>query len=320
MPRLFYKLATGLAALFLGYVGVGYVLYDGLSAIGSACEQNGRNRPDRFTCVTDCDAWQTFDFDAYSMPYEAVHFDSRDDLRLSGWFVSSTPEAAAIVIVHGYQVCKYHHHPLAQAGALYRSGFNVLLFDQRDCGDSEQEDGRSAYGSEEYLDALGAFDYLQTRGFSPDRIGMHGSSLGGAITLTAFAQEPRLKAIFLDSPLTDPRGAFTQYTGLPDVLFPGVEWAARWVAGDELLRYDPLDGIRRAAGRGLSVVHGGGDRIVEPSHTELLLHVASENGVSVEAWKPPGVGHVEALAGHPRQYQRRMRAFFARHLGRTVHL
>ena len=181
-------------------------------------------------------------------------------------------------------------------------------------GDVERE--ISATG----LDALGAFDYLQTRGFSPDRIGMHGSSLGGAITLTAFAQEPRLKAIFLDSPLTDPRGAFTQYTGLPDVLFPGVEWAARWVAGDELLRYDPLDGIRRAAGRGLSVVHGSGDRIVEPSHTELLLHVASENGVSVEAWKPPGVGHVEALAGHPRQYQRRMRAFFARHLGRTVHL
>lgn len=225
MIRLRFVLPIVLTMAVVAYVGLSLVVYDSLSRIGSVCDDNRANRPDHFGCVTDCDEWQDFDFEAYSMPkYKEVHFPSRDGLQLSGWYIAKDPEAATIIVVHGYQVCKYRHHTLAQAGALHKAGFNVLLFDQRDCGDSQTEDGRSAYGSEEYLDALGAFDFLRGRGFADASIGMHGSSLGGAITLTAFAQEPRLKTIFLDSPLTDGRAQFTQYTGLPDALFPGVEW------------------------------------------------------------------------------------------------
>jgi len=311
MIRLCFVLPIVLTLAVVAYVGLSLVVYDGLSRIGSVCDDNRANRPDHFGCVTDCDEWQDFDFEAYSMPtYEEVHFPSRDGLQLSGWYIATDPEAATIIVVHGYQVCKYHHHPLAQAGALYRAGFNVLLFDQRDCGDSQTEDGRSAYGSEEYLDALGAFDFLRSRGFADASIGMHGSSLGGAITLTAFAQEPGLKTIFLDSPLTDGRAQFTQYTGLPDALFPGVEWAARIVSGDTLLRHNPLDAIKRAGGRRLAVVHGTDDEIVRPSHTERLLQVAAQHDVKIEAWRPKGVGHVGALAVHPQEYERRMAEFF----------
>ncbi len=299
----------------VAYGVLGFVIYDGLSQIGDVCAQNRVNRPDQFSCITNCDAWQTFDFSNYWMPdYEQVHFPSRDGLELSGWFVATDPEAPAIVVVHGYQVCKYHHHSLAQAGALHRAGFNVLLFDQRDCGDSQIVDERSGYGSEEYLDALGAFDFLHDLGFADHRIGMHGSSLGGAITLTAFAKEPRLQAIFLDSPLVDARAEFAQYTGLPDALFPGVEWAARIVSGDELLRHDPLDGIRRANGRAVSVVHGTRDKVVRASHTRLLLDVARQAGVDVDVWMPENVGHVSTLAAHPGEYEQRMQTFFHSHL------
>ena len=44
---------------------------------------------------------------------------------------------------------------------LARSGFSVLMMDLRDAGDSDVEDGRVAWGTEEYLDVLGAWDWLK---------------------------------------------------------------------------------------------------------------------------------------------------------------
>lgn len=316
MPRLRLLIPGFIASGLLLYSLLGFIMYDQLSTIGDSCAANAENRPDNFSCVANCDGWLDFDFDSYQMPqYEDVHFESRDGLELSGWLIETDPAAPAIIVVHGYQVCKYHHDPLSQAGALHRAGYNVLVFDQRDCGDSAYEDGRTAYGSEEYLDALGAFDYLRARGYADDRIGMHGSSLGGAIALIAFAQEPRLQALFLDSPLVDGRAQFTQFTGLPDLLFPGLAWAAGWVADDDLLRYDPLDGVRRANGRALAAVHGTHDRIVLSSHTRRLQELAETTGMDMDVWMPEGVGHVRALPAYPVEYESRLRHFFDQHLG-----
>ena len=44
---------------------------------------------------------------------------------------------------------------LTPAGMLWRNGFNVLLIDLRDTGDSTFQDGRSTIGNEEHRDVLG---------------------------------------------------------------------------------------------------------------------------------------------------------------------
>ncbi|MBT3345459.1 MAG: alpha/beta fold hydrolase [Gemmatimonadetes bacterium] len=318
MPRLRLLIPALLLLAVTAYATMGYLIYDGLSRIGGICADNAANGPGYFECRTDCAGWVDFDFDSYRMPrHEDVLFESRDGLTLSGWYVETDPQAPVVIVVHGYQVCKYHHDPLTVAGALSHVGYNVLLFDQRDCGDSEFEDGRSAYGSEEYLDALGAFDYLIARGFAEDRIGMHGSSLGGTVALIAFAREPRLKALFLDSPLIDARAQFSQYTGLPDLLFPAVEWAAHLVSDDDLLRHDPLEGVHRAAGRALFAVHGTGDSVVRSSHTDRLADVAAASGVDLQVWMPEGIDHVRALPAYPAEYEARLRDYFGQHLNNS---
>ena len=43
---------------------------------------------------------------------------------------------------------------------LHRAGFGVLLIDLRNHGASDIDNGRWAGGSKEFLDALGAWDWL----------------------------------------------------------------------------------------------------------------------------------------------------------------
>ena len=88
----------------------------------------------------------------------------------------------------------------AGGDALWRNGFNVLLIDLRDTGDSTFQDGRSTIGNEEYRDVLGAWDWLvKEKGIDSKRIGLFANSLGGANANYAFSVEPRIAALFLQS-------------------------------------------------------------------------------------------------------------------------
>jgi dipeptidyl aminopeptidase/acylaminoacyl peptidase len=197
---------------------------------------------------------------------------------------------------------------------LHRNGFNVLLFDLRDQGFSTIEDGRTAIGNEEYLDLLGAWDWLrETRGIAPERIGLYGTSLGAATTLIAFAEEPRAAAAFVDSPYADLPTVITEEltrNSYPTFLMPGGLLMARVVAGDDLIAHSPADAVRRAAGRPLFIVHGDADKRIDQHHTRDLMALAQQTGANLNTWLPAGVGHVEGAVMLPDEYERRLAEFF----------
>ena len=96
-----------------------------------------------------------------------------------------------MILVHGLKSCRRDENVLMPAGMLRRHGFGVLLIDLRDHGDSDDEDLRFAGGTEEYLDVLGAWDWLAAQGVPKDRIGILGMSFGAATTVIAGGEEPR---------------------------------------------------------------------------------------------------------------------------------
>ena len=103
-------------------------------------------------------------------------------------------------MVHGLGGCKNAITTLTPAGMLWRNGFNVLLIDLRDIGDSTFDDGLSTIGNDEYRDVLAAWDWLmQEKGFEAGKIGLFAESLGGATANYAFSEEPRFAALFLQS-------------------------------------------------------------------------------------------------------------------------
>ena len=189
--------------LVVAYFGMGYVIYDKLGNVKGSCDEHLANRPDNFALHPEWPAG--FDVTPYFMTgYESVKFPSRDSgIEVAGWWIPAIPPdpaARTVILVDGLGGCKNSIAVLVPAGMLWRNGFNVLLIDLRDTGDSTFQDGRSTIGNEEHRDVLGAWDWLvKEKGIDPKRIGLLANSLGGANANYAFSAEPRIAALFLQS-------------------------------------------------------------------------------------------------------------------------
>ena len=100
----------------------------------------------------------------------------------------------AMIVLHGFGSTKDAANVTTPCALLNRLGYVALRFDMRGCGDSEGERGRLIC-LEQVADAQAALTYLQTR---PEvdgaRIGVLGSSFGGAVAVYAAGLDPRFAA------------------------------------------------------------------------------------------------------------------------------
>ena len=161
MKKNLVRIAAGVASLLVvAYFAIGYVVYDKLSKVEPGGGDNAGNTPAAFQNTIE--EWPDFDVSPYFMgEFEEVHFPSRQEgLELAGWYVPGDPGAPVVILTHGFGSCKCSTRILTAAGMLNRNGFNVFMYDMREHGESDIEDGRAAVGTEEYLDLLGAWDWL----------------------------------------------------------------------------------------------------------------------------------------------------------------
>lgn len=304
--------------LLLGaYLAVGKVLYDQLSDISGRCaDSRAVNTPANFQDVSGY--WRDdFDFSPYFMPeYEAVRFPSRQEgIEIAGWYVEAAPGAPAVILVHGLGACKHTIDVLTPAGMLHNAGFNVLLMDMRDAGDSTYEDGRSAVGNEEYLDVLGAWDWLMAeKGILAEQIGLLGNSLGSATVLIAFSQEPRVAAVWADSPFDNLPQIIREElerNNYPTFLQPGGIWAARIFAGDNIVAFDPGEAVEVNNGRPMFILHGTADTRIDYHHTlQLQDRAQAIEADNVTFWILDGVEHVQAASAETAEYEQHLITFF----------
>ena len=312
--RIGIALAGIILVLVSVYLGLSYVVYDKLSRITPGGGDNASNVPSSFAMTYP--EWASFDVRPCFMPdYEDVRLPSRQEgITLAAWYIPGEPDAPAIIVTHGVNGCKCDPNVLTVAGMLHRNGFNVLLYDMRNHGQSDIDNGRTAVGNKEYQDTLGAWDWLITaKDFRPDRIGLYAESLGAATTLIAFSEEPRVAAAWVDSPfsnlkqIVDEELARNHY---PTILADGSVLVAKLISGDDLLAHNPSDAIFNDAGRPIFIVHGTGDKRIDVRHTRELASLADEAGANITVWMPEGVPHVGAEFDLPKEYEERMVAFF----------
>jgi alpha-beta hydrolase superfamily lysophospholipase len=100
---------------------------------------------------------------------------------------------AAIVLCHGFTGIKELILP-QYAEAFARAGLVALAFDYRGFGESDGQRGRLLW-SEQAADIRNAVTYMTTRSdVDPQRIGLWGTSYGGALAPYAFALDGRVRA------------------------------------------------------------------------------------------------------------------------------
>jgi hypothetical protein len=121
-------------------------------------------------------------------------------LRLHG--VLGLPEGlppsqrrAAFLVLHGFGSNSEGNNVLQPARVLSEFGYVTLRFDMRGCGKSEGEFGR-VICLEQVEDLGNALDFLAGHpGVDPDRIGVIGSSFGGAVAVYAGGTNRRIAAV-----------------------------------------------------------------------------------------------------------------------------
>jgi dienelactone hydrolase len=196
------------------------------------------------------------------MAFENVQFPAQDSVRLSGWFIPADAAArrngATIILVHDWAWNRLGDDAadllanlsgttpvelLRLAHALHYEGFHVLMYDQRNHGESAAQPPVT-FGQMEANDLLGAIAYLTTRPeVDPARIGAIGFSMGANAILYALPQTGQLAAAIAVQPTT--AATYTErYTddllGLPSrVITPLVELAYTAFGGVSLGALQP---------------------------------------------------------------------------------
>jgi pimeloyl-ACP methyl ester carboxylesterase len=264
---------------------------------------------DRLTRATNHAAW----IDPRQWNADAQAWTSRtsDGITLRGWYLPTGDRRHLIVLVHGMWSSWMEMASLGRD--LHGHGFDVLLFDLR--GHGESDPSRLYLGRRERTDIRTVMNWAESQGFSYDRVGWLGYSMGGSTVLMEAARNPRIQVAVLDSPYGDlPKLLeiqLSKHSGLPAWFNPGILLAARWIYG---VRTDDLVPTRfaRAWGeRPLLVIHGEEDTIVPLNQARELARAAGSSCVTRTL---PGVDHVKAYETDPVGYVQAVGTFFSEHL------
>lgn len=251
----------------------------------------------------------------FELAYEPVSFVADDGVRLEGWWLpapAGTPcPAPAVVLCHGINNSRSQVVPMA--AFLHRYGFASLVFDWRAHGTSGGE--RLSFGLRERGDLAAALSHVISRPeVDRERVGVLGFSLGAALAILGLADDPRVRALVVDSPFACLRRLmrenFRAFTRLPSIpfLLLAQPFLGR-VLGFDPDRLRPLDALRRCSSRVL-LIHGADDEFIPVGHSLALAAVPAHS----ELWVVKGSRHGEAFFKYPEAYAQRVSAFFRSYL------
>ena len=251
--------------------------------------------------------------DPYQVSPDVLAWSARtaDGLMLRGWYCPTPTKRRLIVLVHGMGGSR---DEMARIGHdLHEEGYDVLLFDLRGHGSSDRS--RLYMGGRERGDLRAVLDWASRQGYSSDRVGWLGYSMGASTLLMEAAQNARIKAVVLDSPfgnlpeLLDRQ--LTDHSHLPKWFNPGILTAARLAYGVRTDNLIPLRSALQWGKRPMLLIHGEDDSIVPVTQAR---QIARAIGPTCQAVILPGVEHVGAYNNGPHRYIGAVDRFFDRNL------
>lgn len=234
-----------------------------------------------------------------------------DGITLRGLYYATPEHRKLIVLVHGMGSSRDEMAGLGRD--LHARGFDILLFDLR--GHGESDPARLTMGRNERKDLRAVLAWAKSEGYTPDRIGWLGYSMGAATILMEGATNPDFRVAILDSPFGDLpallNSQLPKHSHLPTFFNPGILFAAHRAYG---VRTDDIRPARSALswrGRPILLIHGDADTTVPVRQSG---EIARALGPSCTLVTIPGVEHVDAYRSNPGAYVDRAQAFFNKYL------
>ena len=249
--------------------------------------------------------------------WENVNFSSRDPrVTISGWLFNYYPNKPVVIVVHGmFPNGKCNSEPNLIASLLIKNEINALTIDLRNYGQSTLISHYENLGLTEYQDVLGAFDFLQTKGFKKYQIGLLGISLGASTVIFAASNELKIKAIWSESSLAEFHMVLDDEIGrygFPNIFGPAVSFGGRLLTGINPTNLNPVYVLNNH--QNYFFTHGANDQRMYVSHFNFIKNFSTTKGLKAEYWLIPNGGHVDSIFLHPEEYGQKMKSFFEKHL------
>jgi uncharacterized protein len=242
------------------------------------------------------------------LAYEDVTLTTTDGLALKAWYLPSR-NGAAIILLHGYGGNRLEM--LDRAAVLARHGYGALLYDERASGESAGD--QRTFGWQDVNDVPIALSYLHTRSdVDPQRIGLHGFSIGGQIALQAAAHSDQISAVIAEEP------GFARVSDTPDI--PTLEdkfYVVTYWLGENLLALRTgvsippgvIHDLKRMLPRPILFIATG-----ESYGRALARHFYEQASDPKAWWEVPETDHGGSLRARPVEYEETIIGFLDRAL------
>lgn len=221
------------------------------------------------------------------------YFQASDGVKLNAWFMPAAPGQPTLLYFHGnggslsFMQSTFRH--------MSQAGFGALVVDYRGYGLSQGRPSEQGL----YRDGLAAYRFLMQKGVRPDRLLIHGQSLGGGVA-TYVASRRACAGLILES-------TFSSFPAIAAKVCGG-GWKGRLAGG--LVRTQFPNQQRLASIRvPVLVIHGKADELI-PWTMGQALYGALPQGRG-RAWWVAGAGHNNLRAVAGAEYARRLRLFWA---------
>jgi fermentation-respiration switch protein FrsA (DUF1100 family) len=262
--------------------------------------------------VLDDFTFTPFEFQA---DYEEVELVTADGVSFGAWHFRQPGSPQTVVVSGGHK--GQRQNSLGISAALWRKGFNVILYSYRGMPGSDR--APITFGIKEVLELQAVIAFARKR-IPNARIGLLGYSMGAVVSLLGAAGEPGVQALVLDSPFSDLRRLLianvrhaTKLPGSPFVWLAGVMLFMR--TRHRISECSPREVLSSLEPRPLFFIHGGADAITSVNHSRQLYD--AYRGPR-EIWIVQGAPHAGAYFADRPLYVERVAGFFARHLGLDV--
>lgn len=249
------------------------------------------------------------------VPYKAVTIPVAEDIDLSAWWI--TPQNTnnkTVIVTHGIGTSRRDFNTLLPAAMLVKEGFNVMLVDSRDTGESTCTDGRHSAGQEESDDFARVADWLVSeQGLRAESIGMFGVSGGAIATSLTPAKTENISAFAMEGTIFDFNAAATrevEYQGFPGFLWQLALVSAQLFHGVNLTETAVTDSIAAAGDRPMLILHGDNDQRLDYQSSVDFVEYASSIGTTVTLETFVGADHTEGMLSETQRYALALTEFF----------
>jgi hypothetical protein len=232
--------------------------------------------------------------------------------HLDGWLLAGSPRAV-ILMFGGY--ARDHHRMWRYAQFLRPDGYTLLAVDFRS-GRLERRKP-TTLGTFEREDVAAALAWVRAQPqWRHARLALFGESLGGAAALATAVADTGIAAVVADCPFATGRMAvrdgFTCRLGLPAWPLTDVAMAlGRAASGHDLGALDVREALGRLGTRPVLLIQTSlGDRFAR----DQVRALENAAGPGAEGWTVADCRHTEVWIAHRREYETRVRAFYAAHL------